>query len=199
MHLLKAPTLHLWPDQCHSLPDWHGSRGKHYFCYILRQSQPISFTRLPQILVLLPDQGIIGELLGDFPVITESPLVPDSLSHCHPGPVNSQCHCLAPDNLQAAKVESHHILNLGFIWPSSSMWSLPLHRVWKNGDKCPCDDYHHFNTTTKPNRYLFPHIQAFSQNLAGCSIFSCTDLVRDYHCWGEHPEDNCHNTDALWS
>lgn len=105
-------------------------------------------------------------------------------------PPYARARRLAPDKLQAAKLEFDSLLQQGIIRPSKSEYASPLHLVLKpNGDYRPTGDYRSLNAITRPDRYPVPHLQDFTANLEGCKIFSKLDLVKAFYHIPVHPDD----------
>ena len=140
----------------------------------------------------------LEDLWSSFPDLTTPPAGPAKVVHSTThhitttGPPQvSRPRRLAPEKLKVAKAEMAKLLDSGTFRPSKSSWASPIHLEPKEkpGQFRLCGDYRRLNKVTIPDRYPLPHIQDFSSNLHGTSIFSKLDLQRAFHQIPVEPSD----------
>ena len=95
-------------------------------------------------------------------------------------PVHACARQFSLEHLHIVRKEFNGMLQSGIILPSTGEWASPLHMVPKKlGGWRLCGDYHALNNTTIPDRYPLLHIQEFTANLHGTTIYH--NLVRAYN------------------
>ena len=132
-----------------------------------------------------PAHSSVASLLDEFPVAWNPP-TPSKLPEHNVEdvieregqPLYARPRCLDQGKLALAKAEFQKLELARIIRRSDSPWASPLHMVLKSdGSWCPCGNYRCLNNVTRPDRYPFPDIGDFTNNLRDSKFFSKLDLV----------------------
>ena len=126
-------------------------------------------------------------MLNEFPEITDTSLSSSTTLHgveCFINttgpPVRTAPRRSSPEKLRVAKEYFKLMCTAGICRRSDSPWSSGLHMVpKKDGTLQPCGDYRHLNERALNDAHPIPHIHDFAGGLAGCTIFSKINLVKD--------------------
>ncbi len=136
----------------------------------------------------LASVGSFSSLLDDYPdVVNEGKALPvpvhDVEHHIKTTgpPLASRFQRLGGAKLEAARSEFESMEREGIIRRSTSPWASPLHMVpKKDGSWRPCGDFRRLNLVTEADVYPLPNMLDFSDQLAGCTVFSKIDLRKGY-------------------
>ncbi|GBM50954.1 hypothetical protein AVEN_114607-1 [Araneus ventricosus] len=143
---------------------------------------PISANESMYVATVQGDSPFVKLLLKFSDISYPSQLKPDHNTEHYietrGPPVFSKARRLCPEKLQAAKREFQCMIYQGLGRSSKSAWASPLDKVPKKDDLSPCGDYRRLNTETVPDRFPFPHVHDFAQNLFNKKIFTTIDLDR---------------------
>jgi hypothetical protein len=148
---------------------------------------PESLSSCTGCTVSSPSKCQFSRLLTNRPVLTEMTFRRESVAHGvelhvdtgQTTPIRSPPRRLWPDKLAVAKATVKEMEDRGIV---RSHWASPLHVAPKTGGGWrPCGNFCGFNGAIKTGCYPIPHIQDFTSQLAGKTIFSKIDLVKGYH------------------
>lgn len=105
-------------------------------------------------------------------------------------PCTDRARRLPPEKYRIAKQQIEAMIAEGILKPSDSPYSSAiLLRPKADGNFRLCGDYRQLNKSTKRDKYPVPHIQSFSHQLYGCTIFSKINIERAFHNIRMAPED----------
>ncbi|GFV98316.1 retrovirus-related Pol polyprotein from transposon 17.6 [Trichonephila clavipes] len=140
--------------------------------------------------ILTVDANIsFKNILSEYPDLSNPSLISKSASHgtvhhiiTTGPPVTARPRRLHPKLYDAVKVEFEFLLAQGFIRPSKSPWSSPLHVVPKSDSTVrPVGDYRQLNSVTEFDSYPMPYLNDFAHALHGKKIFSKIDIFKAFH------------------
>ena len=129
--------------------------------------------------LLRDNKDVLGDLPPGLPPLRDTehtiPLVPGSK------PVFRPPYRLSPAEREEVEKQVKHLLEMGYITPSSSPYGSPILFVPKpNGKLRMCVDYRMLNDITIKNRYSMPRSDDLIDSLGGSKVFSALDLTSGY-------------------
>ncbi|KAG8485768.1 hypothetical protein CXB51_019099 [Gossypium anomalum] len=140
----------------------------------------MSESKLESIPVVREFSDVFPEELPRLPPIREVEFSIDLL----PGtaPISISPYRMAPTELKELKAQLQELTDKGFVRPSFSPWGAPVLFVKKkDGSMRLCIDYRQLNKVTIKNKYPFPRIDDFFDQLKGATVFSKIDLRSGYY------------------
>jgi hypothetical protein len=97
-------------------------------------------------------------------------------------PIYKTPYRMATPELAELKDHIKDLLEIGFIYPSSSPWEASVIFVpKKDSTQRVCVNYHALNEVTVKNKYLLPRIDELFDQLCGACVFSKIDHRLGYH------------------
>jgi len=97
-------------------------------------------------------------------------------------PVSNKPYRMGTLELKVLGMKLEDLLKKGYIHPSVSPWGSPIFFMKKKyGTLRLCINFRHLNKVTINNKYPFPRIYDFFDQLKGARIFSNIDLRSGYH------------------
>ena len=154
-----------------------------------------SMKNVTHITSIIPSSEYL-QLLNEFPaLLSEKPIHPPKHNVVHRirttgGPVYCRPRCLSPHIATSVKPAFAKLPADGIISVSCSPWCCPLHFIPKKDDSWyPTGDYRPLNNLTMADTYPLPHLQSFTDQLHGKTVFSKIYLKDAFLQIPVHPDD----------
>ena len=144
---------------------------------------------------ILPNDRYL-QLLNEFSaLLSDKPIHPPKHNILHQirttgGPIYCRPRHLSPLISASVKPAFAKLLADGIISVSCSPWCCHLYCVPKKDDSWrPTGDYRPLNNLTMPDTYPLPHLQSFTDQLNGKTVFSKINLKDAFLQIPVHPDD----------